>query len=269
MDRWRGAYAIDLYGLGEDDVKRRHPHIWQHIHDTVKLERDQSNDLLLKVNWWIFGRPRPDLRLALRGLPRFIVTPQVAKHRPFVFLDAGVVADNALIAIASDDAWHLGVLSSRVHAVWFDAKCSRLVDRRMYTKSLCFDTFPFPDAAEEQKTEIRALGEALDAHIKAAQARGATITEMYNLAEALRAAPKAKLSAAQRLTHERAATTVLLELHEKLDAAVAGAYGWPNDLSDEEILARLTALNAERAAEEAGGKIRWLRPEYQAKDRGR
>jgi hypothetical protein len=44
---------------------------------------------------------------------------------------------------------------------------------------------------------------------------------------------------------------------------VADAYGWPVDLSDEDILLRLVALNKERAEEEARGRIRWLRPEYQ------
>jgi hypothetical protein len=39
--------------------------------------------------------------------------------------------------------------------------------------------------------------------------------------------------------------------HKKLDAAVATAYGWPADLSDEQILERLLALNLERAAAEA------------------
>jgi hypothetical protein len=39
--------------------------------------------------------------------------------------------------------------------------------------------------------------------------------------------------------------------HKKLDAAGAAAYGWPADLSDENILARLLALNLERAAIEA------------------
>ena len=53
------------------------------------------------------------------------------------------------------------------------------------------------------------------------------------------------------------------ERHEELDAAVAAAYGWPADLSDDEILGRLVALNKERAAEEAKGRVRWLRPEYQ------
>jgi hypothetical protein len=89
---------------------------------------------------------------------------------------------------------------------------------------------------------------------------------MYNLVELLKSDPGAKLTAAQRLTHERAATTVLLGIHGKLDAAVARAYGWADDLSDEDVLARLAALNAERAAEEAEGKVQWLRPGYQ--DRG-
>ena len=35
--------------------------------------------------------------------------------------------------------------------------------------------------------------------------------------------------------------------HRTLDAAVLAAYGWPKDLTDDEILARLLALNLERA----------------------
>ncbi|MEI7729903.1 MAG: DNA methyltransferase [Verrucomicrobiota bacterium] len=38
--------------------------------------------------------------------------------------------------------------------------------------------------------------------------------------------------------------------HKKLDAVVAAAYGWPADLTDEQILERLLALNLERAAQE-------------------
>ena len=56
---------------------------------------------------------------------------------------------------------------------------------------------------------------------------------------------------------------MLKQIHEGLDAAVFAAYGWPGTLSDEGILERLVALNHERAAEEAAGKIRWLRPEFQ------
>lgn len=40
--------------------------------------------------------------------------------------------------------------------------------------------------------------------------------------------------------------TWLTNAHEALDAAVFAAYGWPDDLSDEEILQRLLTLNLER-----------------------
>jgi hypothetical protein len=56
---------------------------------------------------------------------------------------------------------------------------------------------------------------------------------------------------------------ILKDLHDQIDRATADAYGWPHDLSDEQILERLVALNAERAAEEAAGRVRWLRPDYQ------
>jgi hypothetical protein len=73
------------------------------------------------------------------------------------------------------------------------------------------------------------------------------------------------LSAKDRAVYEAGLVGILKELHENLDAAVAEAYGWPADLSTDEILHRLVDLNAERAAEEARGLVRWLRPDYQAK----
>ena len=56
---------------------------------------------------------------------------------------------------------------------------------------------------------------------------------------------------------------ILRDLHDQIDREVAAAYGWPADLSDDEILHRLVDLNRERAAEEARGLVRWLRPDYQ------
>jgi hypothetical protein len=80
---------------------------------------------------------------------------------------------------------------------------------------------------------------------------------------------------AQGKDHPRTGlVSVLKTLHDELDAAVLDAYGWSDltaSLADpatreaaaETLLVRLVALNAERAAEEAKGHIRWLRPEYQ------
>ena len=67
-----------------------------------------------------------------------------------------------------------------------------------------------------------------------------------------------------RELHALAQTEILRQLHDELDVAVADAYGWPVDLPEADLLVNLVALNRLRAAEEARGVIRWLRPEYQA-----
>jgi hypothetical protein len=41
--------------------------------------------------------------------------------------------------------------------------------------------------------------------------------------------------------------TWLQNAHERLDKAVFAAYGWPEDIADEEILKNLLALNLERS----------------------
>ena len=56
---------------------------------------------------------------------------------------------------------------------------------------------------------------------------------------------------------------VLRELHDELDAAVLAAYGLPATASTDDILAHLVQLNTQRAAEEAQGRVRWLRPDFQ------
>jgi hypothetical protein len=87
------------------------------------------------------------------------------------------------------------------------------------------------------------------------------MTGMYNVLEKLRAGET--LSKKELEIHEQGLVSVLRQLHDEVDAAVAAAYGWPADLPDEEILQRLVDLNAVRAAEEARGVVRWLRPDFQ------
>ncbi len=57
--------------------------------------------------------------------------------------------------------------------------------------------------------------------------------------------------------------SVLKQLHDDLDTAVAAAYNWPPDLHKESILQNLVDLNKQRAQEETQGHIRYLRPDYQ------
>jgi hypothetical protein len=171
-----------------------------------------------------------------------------------------------LIAIALDDAFHLGILSSRIHVTFSLAAGGRLGvgnDPR-YNKSRCFDPFPFPICREEEKDRIRKLAEQLDAHRKRAQVlHGVTLTGLYNVLEKIRAGEP--LTAKEKLIHDNGLVSILKQLHDELDAAVFAAYGWPATFTASEVLDHLVALNTERAAEERRGIVRWLRPEYQAK----
>jgi hypothetical protein len=168
--------------------------------------------------------------------------------------------------IASSDAFVLGVLSSVIHVRWSFAAGGRMGvgnDPR-YSKTLCFDPFPFPSATPKTRSGIAAVAESLDAHRASAIARDerVTMTGMYNVVAKLRSGET--LTPKERTIHELAACGVLRDLHDELDALVAEAYGWPWPMPDEEILERLVALHDVRIEEEKQGLIRWLRPEFQA-----
>ncbi|MDP1675216.1 MAG: class I SAM-dependent DNA methyltransferase, partial [Burkholderiales bacterium] len=295
--RPRNVRVIDLYGLRQEDVRKKFPAVYQWIFERVKPERDAKADTKDGAGyakyWWLHGKPRSELRPALKDLQRYVATVETTKHRAFQFLDAAILPDNMLTAIASDDAHLLGVLSSNVHVTWALAAGGRLGvgnDPR-YNKSRCFEPFPFPAANPDQQSPIRDLAEQLDAHRKKQQAQHAelTLTGMYNVLEKLKSG--AALTAKEKVIHEQGLVAVLKTLHDELDRAVLDAYGW-NDLAPlqdvvngnaapasvgmatredahraltDTLLERLVALNAERAAEEAKGTIRWLRPEFQAK----
>jgi len=264
-DSPRGVMVIDLFGLSAEEVRSRFPAVYQWVLTRVKPERDSNNRATYRDNWWVFGEPRRDFRPALRGLRRYIATTETSKHRFLQFLGADILPDNMLIAIALDDAFYLGVLSSRIHVVYVLAAGGRLGvgnDPR-YNKSRCFDPFPFPACDEQAKARIRHIAEELDAHRKRVQAQnpGLTLTGMYNVLELLRT--NQPLSAKEKQIHDLGLVSVLRELHDNLDDAVFAAYGWPKTLSDAAILDRVVALNSERTREEALGQVRWLRPEYQ------
>jgi hypothetical protein len=206
------------------------------------------------------------------------------RHRIFQFLDSCILPDNKIVVIASADAVDLGVLSSRIHVAWALGAGGWLGmgNDPVYVKSRVFDPFPFPSPGELLKAQIRSVAEELDGFRKERQQEhpSLTLTQTYNVLEKVKAIGVAKKIAAAGQAGQSASPApvmtedeerikqeglilILKELHEKLDRLVFQAYGWPETLSDQEILARLVALNHERAAEERRGHVRWLRPGYQ------
>lgn len=264
----RDAYVVDLYGLTKEDALARFPNAYQHLLDTVKPERDQVQRAAHRANWWLFGEKRPAMRSALKALPRYIGTTETAKHRTFSFIDSKFLPDQKIRVVAHSDALYLGVLSSSVHLCWALAAGGTLEDRPVYNNTTCFEAFPFPDIdpAGALAERIRSLAEQIDAHRKTQLAAhpDATLTATYNVLEKLRSGEA--LNAKEKVVHEHGLVGVLKSLHDELDAAVLQAYGWadltlPGDT--DMLLLRLVELNAKRAAEEAAGTVRWLRPEFQ------
>ena len=262
-------FVLDMYGLTADQVRQQYPTLFQRLLERVKPERDHNKDAARRRDWWLFGRSNSTLRAALPGLNHYIITPETAKHRFFVLAPMELCPDHKLYAICTDDNYVLGVLSSRIAVTFILAAGGRMGvgNDPIFNNTRCFDPFPFPDATEPQKARIRALAEALDAHRKSVQAAhsGVTLTGLYNalvrVREAVAGGPA--LTDKERAFHDQTLIGVLRSLHDDLDAAVADAYGWPTDLPDDEVLTRLVSLNAIRAAEEAAGTIRWLRPDFQ------
>lgn len=271
----KDRYAIDLFGRGAEEARRDYPEAYQHIYVHVKPERDLNRREIRKRNWWLFGETVPALRNAISGLHRYIATVRTSKHRTFVFLNEEVLPESRLVSVASNDGFMLAVLSSKLHVLWTLAWGTRLGkgDDPNYNNSECFDPFPFPaDVPEPLKARIRAEAEALDAQRKRVLAEhpDLTLTKLYNVLEALRAADRGgpALSDKDRDVHDRGLVTLIRQHHDAIDDGVADAYGWGDDyragtLDDETILTRLVALNAERAGEETRGLIRYLRPDYQ------
>lgn len=274
--------VIDLYGLSEGEVRREYPEVYQFLTERVRYDLDADGNPRVnskgqrlgrewnarptyRNNWWIFGEPRSEMRPALSGLTRYVGTVDTSPHRTFEFIDGNALVDDGVVVVASDDAADLALLSSKIHVTYAMRAGGWLGvgDDPRWNKSLTFDPFPFPDPSDAIRAILRDLGEELDATRKSVQAEhpDLTLTGLYNVLEKVRAGTP--LDANDEDVKDRGRVLILKDLHDQIDRATADAYGWPHDLTDEHILERLVTLNAERAAEEAAGHVRWLRPDYQ------
>ena len=190
----------------------------------------------------------------------------VSKYRFFVWLDKIQLPENLVVVIARVDDTTFGILHSRFHELWALRTCTWLGkgnDSR-YTPTTCFETFPFPDGLQPN---IPASAYVDDPRAQVIAAAAQKLNELRDnwlnppqwvdrLPEVVpgypdRLIPKPEHAAELKkrtltnLYNQRPAW--LANAHRDLDHAVAAAYGWPVDLSDDKVLRRLLALNRERA----------------------
>ena len=240
--RPRNMWAVD-FGVNtplEEAALYEKP--FEYVRTHVKPMRDKVRRKKYREMWWLFGEPGSGLRQALTELQRFICTPRVAKHRLFVWLDVRTLPDSATIAFTRDDDYFFGVLHSRAHELWAVRMGSFLGvgnDPR-YTPTSTFATFPFPWPPGKEPQ-----GDPLVVEIAEAARRLDELRRNSLNPEGASEAELKKLT----LTNLYNTRPKWLEIaHDRLDRAVFAAYGWPEDISDEEILKNLLALNVERRA---------------------
>jgi hypothetical protein len=254
------------------DLREEHElSAWEPLADIVREKvlpersrlRDTSSGRQLKKKWWAYQAHRPKLYALAEPLTHVLVNSLVSSHLSIVFVSAGAIFSHKLGVIPTERHGIFACVQSRPHELWTRFLSAPVGDGFSYSPSDCFATFPFPENVDRD-ISLETAGEVYhtfrgDLMVQ----RNEGLTKTYNRfhARGENASDIARLRA----------------LHAEMDAAVLRAYGW-DDLADraapefieqdadegktpktrldwpaefkDEVLARLLALNAERAAEE-------------------
>jgi hypothetical protein len=256
---------------------------FEHIKRNVLPARLEGETEEAVKNFWLHWRPRPQMRKAIDSIDsdRFIVTPRVSKYRLFIWVNKDWLPSDATVAFASGDEYTFGVLHSRVHEIWARIKGTQLREAESgfrYTPQTCFETFPFPTPTPEQEVAIadasRALEHSRETWLNPPQWTQEVILEFpgstfgpwarylhdpdsrgigtirYPRPLPISSIESRELAKRTLTNLYNAKPTWLAQAHEQLDQTVLDAYGWPHDISDDDILSGLMALNLERESDE-------------------
>ena len=237
------------------------------VEERVKPERMKVNRKVRREYWWRYGDRQPALYRSIDALDRVLAISRVSEHTGLAFLQSNAVFSDRLVVFPMETFAAICALQSRPHEVWARFFGSSLEDRLTYTPSDCFETFPFPDDWHTHPVLEHAGADYYRHRADLMVRHDEGLTRTYNR------------------FHDPAETdpdiATLRDLHAAMDRAVLDAYGWtdistdckflldyaineeawgtrkkpyryrwPDEIRDE-VLARLLALNAERATEES------------------
>ena len=261
-----GKWIIDFgWTMSQGDAALyEEPFRWvqEHVHPKRQRNRREA----YREYWWRHVEPRQGMWAALDGLSRYVATPNYAKHRVFDWLDVRVCPANTLIVIAREDDTTFGILHSRFHEIWslrLGTWLGKGNDPR-YTPTTTFESFPFPGGLSP---DIPAADYSDDPSAVAIAAAAEKLVELRNrwlspsewvewVDEPVPGYPKRPVprnETAAKDLKKRTLTNLyntrpqwLADAHAALDAAVADAYGWRADITDEDVRSKLLELNLSR-----------------------
>ena len=157
-----------------------------------------------------------------------LLVPRVSSERrryaPIGFINAGIVASDAVQIIPNATLYHFGVLTSNVHMAWMRVVCGRLKSDYRYSKEQVYNTFPWPNPTEAQKAKIEQTAQdILDVRAKYS---GTSLADLYD---------------------EVTMPVDLRKAHQDNDRAVMQAYGFPvkSTFTESQCVAELFKLYQE------------------------
>ncbi|HEY9695842.1 MAG TPA: DNA methyltransferase [Trichocoleus sp.] len=267
-------YVINFGEMSEAEA-RSYPDLMAIVEEKVKPARLKQNREIRARYWWRFGETTPALFRAIAECDRALVCSQTSKYFSFVFLPPNIVFSHKTVVFSLSHFSQFGVMQSRVHELWAIFMGSSMKDDPVYTPSDCFQTFPFPENWETN-ANLEAIGK-----------------QYYEFRAELMVRDNEGLTQTYNRFHDpnefNPDILKLRQLHEEMDRAALAAYGWDDiqpqcefllDYEDEaedddetsgkrqrkkpyrycwteeihdEVLARLLALNAQRAEQEILG----------------
>ena len=264
-------YVINLGERDEGECWLHWPDLIAIVEENVKPLRIQSTQKSKSSHgeragvWWQHYHSAKDLNAAIAGLDRVLVVSRVGQQAAFTFLSTGMVFADSLVVFPLSSYAAFCALQSRPHEIWTRFFGSSLEDRLRYTPTDCFETFPFPEGWDTQ-SDLEAAGkEYFQFRGELMIQNNEGLTKTYN-----------RFHDPDERSPEIAE---LRKLHVAMDRTVLDAYGWVDISTDceflldyeidegwgkkkkpwryrwpdgvrDEVLARLMALNTERALEE-------------------
>ena len=263
------------------------PDLLEIVERMVRPERNKQKDEGGRKFWWLFLRPRPELKDAIRGLNQVLVQNCGASpHLAVGAIDVGSIQANTLAVFALETAVDQALLQSRIHETWARLLSSSLEDRLRYTPTDCFQTFPMPEGFRDNAPLAEIADRYLTHRAELMNTRRQGMTQTYNRFH-------------NPLKNDEDIQT-LRRLHAEMDDAVLRAYGWddlaelaagefaPRYLTEDDepefayqkrlfwpaafrdkVIARLLELNQARAGAEAAAKTgRKKQPDLQLENTG-
>ncbi len=258
-------WLIDMYGLNQEQASL-YEAPFAYLKKKLFVARKTNSEARTAKRWWLFRRSGQEFREKAKHLESIIVTPLVSKYRLFEIVQNKYLADTRVVSIFRSDFVCFGVLNSRFHEAWSLAKCQYhgVGNDPVYNHETTLETFPFPSGLEPNRNPPDYDNPHMQAVANAAKRLNELRENWLNPPDRVKRVPEVVpgypdrilpiSDAAAAVLKKRTLTNLYNErptwlqmAHAELDAAVAAAYGWPQNITDHEVLEKLLALNHERA----------------------